>query len=323
MASPEGERNTPLVLIKGDYRYAKMPDALLLDREVSDRARCVWMLLSRIAWQKRPVFPTRGEMAKVLDVNVRSIDRALAELEAQEWLTRKQRGFGFPNDYVLDPTPIHASESPSLESILAGIRTDADSSHDTGVAARDDTDVALGATQVSRPTYIESTSSSKTAPAKNRPVRRERKAWPEREPDEHADDGNASMHRSKAKPPRRRVGGPDSASGLAKTFEVLARDRFTRKQLAFGQFNQEGTSGAINSWLDEGVPADTIRAMIKIFLTEPFSDRAPLWKMFLAARHRLAAKTEKGEISGGAESYSSDSDSLHRLDYRRNMNRRP
>lgn len=316
MASPEGDRKAPLVLIKGDYRYAKMPDALLLDREVSDRARCVWMLLSRVAWQKRPVFPTRTLMADLLGCSERSIDRALDELEEREWVQRVRRGFTLPNDYMLDPTPIHASDAPSIESML---RSRVDTSGDSGVDTRDDTE----SPPVATPTSIESTSSSKTAPAKNRPVRRERKAWPEREPDEHADDGNASMHRSKAKPPRRRVGGPDSASGLAKTFEVLARDRFTRKQLAFGQFNQEGTSGAINSWLDEGVPADTIRAMIKIFLTEPFSDRAPLWKMFLAARHRLAAKTEKGEISGGAESYSSDSDSLHRLDYRRNMNRRP
>lgn len=316
MASPEGQRKAPLVLIKGDYRYAKMPDALLLDHEVSDRSRSVWMLLSRVAWQKRPVFPTRTLMAELLGCSERSIDRALDELEEREWLTRVQRGLNRANDYVLDPTPIHASDTPSIESMLhAGV----DTRGDTGV----DTSDVSESTPVASPSSIESTSSSKTAPAKNRPVRKERKAWPEREPDEHADDGNASMHRSKAKPPRRRVGGPDSASGLAKTFEVLARDRFTRKQLAFGQFNQDGTAGAINSWLDEGVSADTVRTMIKIFLTEPFSDRAPLWKMFLAARHRLAAKNEKGEISGGAESYSSDSNSLHRLDYRRNMNRRP
>jgi hypothetical protein len=278
MASPTGERNTILVSIKNDYRFAMVPDALLVDG-VSDRAVRLWALLARAA--RANASPTRAVLAEKLGCSVESIDRAVKELEARRWLQRVQRGLNRANEYVLDPTPIHASDAPSI-----------DWTPHAGVVTRDDTGVVTGAVSesspVTTPSSIERGLERTTAPAKNRPVR-QRTSWAEKEPDDNGEDGGVApiSGRTKSKP-RRRIGGPDSASGLAKTFEVLARERFTRKQLAFAQFNQDGTTGAINAWLDDGVSPDTVRAMIKVFLTEPFPERAPLWKTFLAARHRLA-----------------------------------
>jgi len=70
--------------------YAIVPERLL-DSGLSDRAIRVWALLDRYANKRRECWPSRNTLAKRAGCSVRSVDRAIDELEAAKWLKRERR----------------------------------------------------------------------------------------------------------------------------------------------------------------------------------------------------------------------------------------
>lgn len=84
-----------------EYRFTTLPEHLILDTEISDRAMRLWCRLDRYAGANGEAFPTRETLAVDLGCSRASVDRALAELVTGGWLRKERRYAGGPNDYTL------------------------------------------------------------------------------------------------------------------------------------------------------------------------------------------------------------------------------
>lgn len=83
------------------HRFTVLPEPLLRDRRVSDRAMRLWCLLDRYAGANGQAFPKRKRLAGDLDCSVATLDRAMEELVATGWLHKARREEGGVNDYTL------------------------------------------------------------------------------------------------------------------------------------------------------------------------------------------------------------------------------
>lgn len=82
MSGRTSTASTPSRIRNRYGNFAQIPDVLVLDPSVSDRAIRVYALLWTYSSEKgRRVWPSRREMAEVLNVSVSTIDRGLRELE--------------------------------------------------------------------------------------------------------------------------------------------------------------------------------------------------------------------------------------------------
>ena len=85
--------------------WAKVP-AELLTAPISDRAVRLWSVLERHQGGSGAAWPSRPHLAEHLGCSLDSIDRALAELEADGWLViQRGRGRANPNLYAVIHRP--------------------------------------------------------------------------------------------------------------------------------------------------------------------------------------------------------------------------
>jgi helix-turn-helix protein len=83
------------------YRFATVPEHLIRDRALSDRAVRLWCLLDRYAGKDDCAFPSRETLSNDLSCSRASVDRAVAELVSAGWLSKIRRFQGGVNEYTL------------------------------------------------------------------------------------------------------------------------------------------------------------------------------------------------------------------------------
>jgi hypothetical protein len=71
-------------------RFAQVPELLVLDQRVGDRAFRLWCRLDRYAGQDGAAFPSRDRLASDLGCSKASIQRALSQLTDTGWISRRQ-----------------------------------------------------------------------------------------------------------------------------------------------------------------------------------------------------------------------------------------
>lgn len=71
--------------------FARVPERLADDRDVTDRALRVWIILDRYTGRGGFAWPSRRTLAARLACSVDTVDRALANLEACGWLEVERR----------------------------------------------------------------------------------------------------------------------------------------------------------------------------------------------------------------------------------------
>jgi biotin operon repressor len=81
-------------LRRGGPRFSVVPEDLIRDPEVTDRAFRVWCRLDRYAGKSEAAFPSVEQLATDLDCSEPSIKRATKNLRDAGWMTRKQRRGG-------------------------------------------------------------------------------------------------------------------------------------------------------------------------------------------------------------------------------------
>lgn len=108
---PTMPRPEPTGRLTADDYFAIIPDRLIRDLEVSDRAVRLYAILRRCADHATLVaMPTRGYLADTLGCSRDSIDRATRELVTAGWLTKTSRrlddGTNDTNEYRLHTAPV-------------------------------------------------------------------------------------------------------------------------------------------------------------------------------------------------------------------------
>lgn len=104
--------------LRREGRFSIVPEALIRDTTLSDRAVRLWCVLDRYAGSNGSAFPSRGRLADDLACSRDSIDRALTELCDGGWLVKEQRAAGATNDYVL----MEGGGRTSAEGVAAPVR---------------------------------------------------------------------------------------------------------------------------------------------------------------------------------------------------------
>jgi len=87
--------------LRKSYRFSTVPEHLIRDKSLTDRAFRLWCILDRYAGANGEAFPSRRSLGLDLDCSMKSIDRALAELVERGWLAKERREAGASNDYTL------------------------------------------------------------------------------------------------------------------------------------------------------------------------------------------------------------------------------
>ena len=89
------------IRVRRTYSFTCLPESLIRNLAISDRAVRLWALLDRYAKGDDYVSLTREALAADLGCSLDSIDRALAELVRFEWLTHNGARGGRPREYTL------------------------------------------------------------------------------------------------------------------------------------------------------------------------------------------------------------------------------
>lgn len=86
-------------------RYTVLPEHLVRDRTLSDRAVRLWCLLDRYAGKDEVAFPSRETLSRDLSCSRPSVDRAVSELVDSGWMSKIRRERGGVNEYTLLEKP--------------------------------------------------------------------------------------------------------------------------------------------------------------------------------------------------------------------------
>ena len=89
------------IRVRRTYSFTCLPESLIRDIVISDRAVRLWALLDRYAAGKDVVSLTRETLAADLGCSLDSIDRSLAELVHAGWLTHNGARGGRAREYQL------------------------------------------------------------------------------------------------------------------------------------------------------------------------------------------------------------------------------
>lgn len=94
--------------------FAQMPEELLLDRRLSDRAKVLWGVLDRQAKGREVAIDSRKKLAGKIGCSSAALDRALAELVKIGWVGREVVP-GRVSRYTLydEPTLITSDDTPN------------------------------------------------------------------------------------------------------------------------------------------------------------------------------------------------------------------
>lgn len=82
--------------------FTQVPNHILESAVLSPGAKLAYAMLLKYAWQHDYCFPGQARLAKDMGVTDRSVRTYLQELEANDVVSIKRRGFGRPNLYTLN-----------------------------------------------------------------------------------------------------------------------------------------------------------------------------------------------------------------------------
>lgn len=82
--------------------YTQIPNAVLINPDLSDAAKVAYAILLSYAWQNDFCFPGQEKMGERWGKSERSVRTALKELEAAGYLNIKRQGLGRVNIYELN-----------------------------------------------------------------------------------------------------------------------------------------------------------------------------------------------------------------------------
>jgi hypothetical protein len=94
-------------------QFAQVPDALTIDRRVSDSAHRLWARLDHYAGKNGRAFPGKDALASDLGVSVATVGRAITNLVETGWVTRARRGFSNVIDTTLNDVPVPVDDKPA------------------------------------------------------------------------------------------------------------------------------------------------------------------------------------------------------------------
>lgn len=94
-------------------QFAQVPDALTIDRRVSDGAHRLWARLDHYAGKDGRAFPGKDALASDLGVSVATVGRAITNLVETGWVTRARRGFSNVIDTTLNDVPVPVDDKPA------------------------------------------------------------------------------------------------------------------------------------------------------------------------------------------------------------------
>lgn len=134
------------------YRFATVPEHLIRDMSLSDRAVRLWCLLDRYAGKDDSAFPSRETLSNDLSCSRASVDRAVTELVTGGWLSKERRYKGGVNEYILLIAKV-PSDRAKRQVKSQGVITDEDTppvitGDDTPLLTGDDTPSAPEMTPV-------------------------------------------------------------------------------------------------------------------------------------------------------------------------------
>jgi helix-turn-helix protein len=112
------------VSIRNTLPFATVPEWLLFEADVSDRAVRLYAVLVRHADKAGHAHPSRRRLAKLLGCSESSLDRAMKELEASHAVQvhrhRNDDGDWDVNQYVLTPGGVTTEATPTLTTDATG-----------------------------------------------------------------------------------------------------------------------------------------------------------------------------------------------------------
>lgn len=128
------------------HRFATVPEHLIRDQTLSDRAFRLWCVLDRYAGAADSAFPRRATLAGDLCCSTASLDRAITELVDGGWLHKERRGRGESNVYTL-----LVAKVPSVTRRRSVIREGVVTGEDSRVVTSDESVVITGDDTLSSP----------------------------------------------------------------------------------------------------------------------------------------------------------------------------
>lgn len=129
--------------LRRSYRFATVPEHLIRDKALSDRAVRLWCILDRYAGKDEESFPSRLTLADDLSCSRASVDRAVIELVDGGWLSKERREAGGTNLYTLLIAKASAARSKAQVSAPPVVTGD-DTPDDRPVVTSDDTPLITG-----------------------------------------------------------------------------------------------------------------------------------------------------------------------------------
>jgi len=78
---------------KRKARFGIVDSEVLQDPSLSTTAKAVYSLLSTFANKNRVCFPSITHLSELLDVNRRTVERAIKELSSKNYVTKEGRNF--------------------------------------------------------------------------------------------------------------------------------------------------------------------------------------------------------------------------------------
>src|SRR5690242_4282709 len=77
--------------------FTQVPNCVIRDKTLSSNAKLVYAQLLSYAWHNDYVFPGQDTMAEELGISRPTVNKAIAELEAEGYLEVRRRGQGLTN----------------------------------------------------------------------------------------------------------------------------------------------------------------------------------------------------------------------------------
>lgn len=123
--------------LRRQHRFTVLPEHLIRDDRVSDRAMRLWCILDRYAGADGQAFPSRERLCADLgNISPSSLDRAMADLCKAGWLSKKRRFAGGPNDYTVLVVPAEDVPAEVLRGVSSQVMTPpADTTGDVTLAS--------------------------------------------------------------------------------------------------------------------------------------------------------------------------------------------
>lgn len=111
------------------YRYAPIPEALLYDQTMSDKAIRIFGALMRHGLDPTSCYPSHARIGELIGCAPRSVQRPLRELEAAGWIERVRRTDPDTGQRITDGFHIHTGDArmrapTALVSVEGSARSD-------------------------------------------------------------------------------------------------------------------------------------------------------------------------------------------------------